>query len=199
MKKLLFPILIGVLSLVLTSSASIKNHTDLATGSNLSQAEADLMVRTHNKWRSEVGVVNVKWSVEVARSAQKWADELGRRGCAMKHSSDRKYGENIFWSSGMNPTAEDVTNDWAAEIKFYKKGTKISYSNYSNFGHYTQMVWSSTTEIGCGRAKCAHGKEVWVCQYNPAGNYIGEKPYDETVQINKVKMTIQIKTMKRFW
>ena len=65
--------------------------------------------------------------------AQKWADDLGRRGCAMEHSSDSQYGENIFWSSGMNPTAADVTNDWAAEIKYYKKGTKLSGSNYSKF------------------------------------------------------------------
>jgi pathogenesis-related protein 1 len=42
-------------------------------------------------------------------------------------------------------------------------------------GHYTQMVWKSTTEFGCAKAKCTAGNkitEIVVCQYNPAGNYI---------------------------
>lgn len=177
MKKLLFPISLVVLSLILSSSTLMKNQINIETGSKLSQSEADLMVKTHNKWRSQVGVANVKWSVEVAKSAQKWADELGRRGCEMKHSSDREYGENIFWSSGTERRADYVTDSWGKEIKYYRKGTKITYSNYSKFGHYTQMVWSNTTEIGCGRARCSHGKEVWVCQYNPAGNFVGQKAY----------------------
>ena len=141
MKKLLFPTLLIVLSLILSSSFLIKTQTKAQTGSNLSQSEADLMVRTHNKWRNQVGSPNVKWSDEVARSAQKWADELGRRGCAMEHSAESKYGENVFWSSGSKRTAEYVTNSWAAEIKYYTKDTKMSYSNYGKSGHYNQMVW----------------------------------------------------------
>jgi PadR family transcriptional regulator len=43
-------------------------------------------------------------------------------------------------------------------------------------GHYTQIVWSNTREVGCGVARDSN-REVWVCNYNPPGNWIGERPY----------------------
>jgi hypothetical protein len=43
-------------------------------------------------------------------------------------------------------------------------------------GHYTQVVWRSTHLVGCGMVSCG-GSEVWVCNYSPAGNYVGERPY----------------------
>jgi pathogenesis-related protein 1 len=39
------------------------------------------------------------------------------------------------------------------------------------------MIWHSTTELGMGQANCAGGGTVVVAEYNPPGNYIGEKPY----------------------
>jgi hypothetical protein len=43
-------------------------------------------------------------------------------------------------------------------------------------GHYTQVVWSGTRELGCGVAR-SPSREIWVCNYNPPGNYIGQRPY----------------------
>ena len=55
-------------------------------------------------------------------------------------------------------------------------------------GHYTQMVWNTTKEVGCAIAKSTVGGEsrgtrtgeLWsylACRYKPAGNFIGQKPY----------------------
>ena len=45
-------------------------------------------------------------------------------------------------------------------------------------GHYTQMVWQTSTKVGCAMAVCEDSQEqVWVCQYQPAGNWVGKKPY----------------------
>ena len=43
-------------------------------------------------------------------------------------------------------------------------------------GHYTQMVWKGTTEVGCATAS---GTELTylVCRYSPPGNIVGQKPY----------------------
>jgi len=45
-------------------------------------------------------------------------------------------------------------------------------------GHYTQVVWRSTTTVGCAMAVCKDSQEqIWVCQYQKPGNWVGQKPY----------------------
>ncbi len=65
---------------------------------------------------------------------------------------------------------------WAAEQRYYH-GEIISQENLKYFGHYTQIVWSQTTTIGCALAQTAGGTYILVCLYSPAGNSIGQKPY----------------------
>jgi pathogenesis-related protein 1 len=43
-------------------------------------------------------------------------------------------------------------------------------------GHYTQMVWRDTKEVGCAVAP-GEGREVWACNYEPPGNWVGKRPY----------------------
>ncbi len=169
MKKILF--LLTALFLML-NSFSQKN----ITGSDVTPEEVILLVNQHNKWRTDVGVTDLVWSNQLATVAQEWANKLAKKGCDMEHSNS-EYGENLYWSSATaNPI--DVVDEWASEIKFYK-GQIISNSNYMKFGHYTQVVWSETTEVGCAYATCKDGEVIWVCNYNPPGNYLGEKPYNK--------------------
>ena len=140
----------------------------------LTAEEQTQIITAHNKWRAKVKVGDIQWSDELAAEAQKWADYLAKKGCKMKHSNSSN-GENIFWSN-YESTPDEVVNDWASEIKYYRGG-KIKSSKVHIYGHYTQVVWSNTKYVGCGRAKCKNGEEIWVCTYSPRGNYIGEKPY----------------------
>lgn len=145
------------------------------TGSTYTQAQADEMVKRHNYHRAEVGVKAVKWSNKIAKEAQAWADHLASTSCGLDHSDNDNYGENLFWGYGSNYTAARVTDYWASEKKDWKGG-KITYDNYSIAGHYTQMIWHTTTEIGCGQATCSDGSIIVVCKYNPAGNVVGQSP-----------------------
>ena len=44
-------------------------------------------------------------------------------------------------------------------------------------GHFTQVVWKSTTKLGMGVAFGNGGRNVVVvAQYGPAGNMMGEFP-----------------------
>ena len=43
-------------------------------------------------------------------------------------------------------------------------------------GHYTQIVWKNTKKVGCAMIEC-NGTSTWVCQYDPPGNWVGQKPY----------------------
>jgi pathogenesis-related protein 1 len=104
----------------------------------------------------------------------------------MVHSGSSGLGENLYWasperfSSGKSEeqtlSPKDVVNSWAGERKDYTYSTN-SCARGKVCGHYTQVVWSKTTEIGCGKAVCFDKSQVWVCNYKPPGNIIGQKPY----------------------
>lgn len=40
-------------------------------------------------------------------------------------------------------------------------------------GHFTQVVWKDSTELGVGMARNRNGEVYVVCNYNPAGNFLG--------------------------
>lgn len=161
-----------ILAAIIITSLSYSQKS----GTELSEEEAIELVNAHNKWRTDVGVDSIKWSPELAKEAQAWAEKLAKKGCKMNHSNT-KNGENIFWSS-YESSATLAVDNWGSEKKDYK-GEKISGSNYHKFGHYTQMVWHNTQFVGGGRARCKNGGVIWVCQYSPAGNVIGEYPYEK--------------------
>ncbi|MDH3976346.1 MAG: hypothetical protein OEV42_18935 [Deltaproteobacteria bacterium] len=43
-------------------------------------------------------------------------------------------------------------------------------------GNYTQVIWKKTRPAGCAKALCS-GSALVVCNYDPPGNVVGEKPY----------------------
>ncbi len=132
----------------------------------------------HNKVRARLDIAPLEWSPELARYAQAWADKLARKGCRLQHrpptGADKQlHGENIFSMSGDTPTADAVVDEWAAEVKDYNPKTNRCKGVC---GHYTQVVWRKSQKLGCGMAACGD-TEVWVCNYDPAGNWQGERPY----------------------
>lgn len=150
---------------------------------NPSAVNSTTMITAHNQWRTKTGVPPVKWSTALADSSQRWANTLAQAGCNMEHSTTQ-YGENIFWagplssSDGASSVQEvidqNVVDSWGNEVKDY------DYANNSCHGvcgHYTQVVWKDTKEVGCGMAICPDNGQTWVCQYYPKGNMIGQKPY----------------------
>ena len=40
-------------------------------------------------------------------------------------------------------------------------------------GHFTQVVWKGSEELGIGKATDSKGRVYVVANYRPAGNYIG--------------------------
>ncbi len=165
-------------------AALISQNSLAATALNGAQQQE--MVDIHNTWRNKVGSPAVIWSAKIAETAQAWADNLKTKGCKMTHSKGSGYGENLYWASPIKysdgqvkaqtiaPTK--VVNSWGDEIKNYTYNSN-SCATGKVCGHYTQVVWKTTTEIGCGMAVCSDSSQVWVCNYNPPGNYTGKKPY----------------------
>ena len=128
----------------------------------------------HNAVRAEAsaGIPDLVWDEEIAGVAQAYAEKLAV-DCDFMHSGGI-YGENLAANWGSENSAQGVVDGWSSEKSDY------NYSDNSCSGvcgHYTQIVWAQSTQLGCGMATCADGGEIWVCNYNPPGNFVGEKPY----------------------
>ena len=143
------------------------------------------MLEEQNKWRRvhEVNVPQLKWSVELEQSAQRVADQLAADGCKFEHSST-KNGENLHMSGAVKyrsgrtvhhpKTPAQIVGEWGGEADNYNLDTNTCTGEC---GHYTQMVWRDTTSVGCAHARCGNNNYIGVCQYYPAGNVQGQKPY----------------------
>ena len=132
------------------------------------------MLAAHNKVRAQVGVPPLTWSDSLAALARQWAESLLKSG-KFSHRPKNKFGENLFEARGSHASAAEVVALWAAEAKNYDP-KKNACREGAVCGHYTQLVWRRTKQVGCGAAR-GGGREVWVCNYDPPGNFIGERPF----------------------
>lgn len=179
----------------------------------LSDAEIAAMVAAHNAVRQRVaqaeslrlgGTVSIPdltWDPTTAAVAQEWADLLinqnppkichrcGDNACTpplVPNQCLSNLGENLYlaWSTGTpDQSASTAVESWASEQQHYNFDQNTCASG-KVCGHYTQVVWSSTQRLGCGRAvrTTTDGRThvIWVCNYAPPGNMIGQRPYSVT-------------------
>jgi pathogenesis-related protein 1 len=158
-----------------TATPAASPATAVRTAPGLSPQDMRAITTHHNEVRADVGVAPLVWSVELAAYAQDWAEQLAISGCRMKHRSQNVHGENLFQGTFGAFTAVDAAKAWETEKKDYRGGV-LTEANYAPAGHYTQMVWRETTRLGCGQAIC-NGTLIVACNYSPAGNVLGRKPY----------------------
>ncbi len=119
-------------------------------------------------------------------TAQAWANRLAATGTfAHSSSSQRKgAGENLYvyytTASTVAPDslAKSAVDSWYSEVKQYNYANPV-FSSAT--GHFTQVVWKGSTQLGCGAAKgtkTMNGRNYnafyVVCHYNSAGNVIGQ-------------------------
>ena len=135
----------------------------------------------HNVERAEFGVHPLSWSEDLESEAREWADNLARDQI-MRHSNYGERGgkgENLWMGTAGYYTAEQMIAHFAEEKQYFFHGRFPEVSttgDWGDVGHYTQVVWRDTQEVGCAVATAA-GNDVLVCRYWPAGNIWGQKPY----------------------
>lgn len=154
----------------------------VVSSDGVTSAHVSTILQGHNGKRTSVGAPALSWSSNLANSAQSWADTLAARGCNWSHSNT-PHGENIYysWTTSNDRSLKpaEAVFWWLDEEQYYDYGSNTCESG-EVCGHYTQAVWAETTQVGCGVSTCTEGDkftQMWVCQYNPAGNWAGEKPY----------------------
>jgi pathogenesis-related protein 1 len=131
---------------------------------------AQQFIEAHNRVRAKHCAPPLTWSKKLADIAQHWANTLRDKGCVFGHSPGAKYGENLAAGTegALDPTS--TVDMWYDEIKLYK----FPSGGFSmRTGHFTQLVWRSTRQVGCGHVTCK-GNDVYVCNYDPPGNWEGQ-------------------------
>ena len=136
------------------------------------QSVAQPMLDAHNAVRARLGLPPLVWSPELARVAQDWANNLISTR-ELTHQQNNRYGENLYAISGGTSSPAQVVKLWADEARNYAVRTN---SCAGVCGHYTQMVWRATRDVGCAEATDRY-RQVWVCEYDPPGNVVGYRPY----------------------
>jgi uncharacterized protein YkwD len=133
---------------------------------------ADEMLAAHNSIRAKLNLPPFAWSEKLAKAAQEWADTLIKDG-TFRHPAKLLWGQNLAEVDRDELLPDQVVGKWASEAAEYDYKTNRCSGTC---GHYTQLVWRDTKEVGCAEARRGD-REVWVCNYSPPGNYAGMRPY----------------------
>jgi Cysteine-rich secretory protein family len=131
----------------------------------------------HNNYRIAVGVPVLQWADGLAVDAQQYAEYLAELR-QLVHSGNPDVGENLAGGTGTY-TATQLVDLWGNEKQYFVGGifpNVSSTGNWMDVGHYAQLVWRNTTQVGCGLTTI-NGYTVMVGRYSPPGNVLGESVY----------------------
>jgi glioma pathogenesis-related protein 2 len=182
-------------TLALASLASLATITSIGIfTSDVTQAQTAIDLTTfrnttlsqHNTYRTTHRSPSLTSSASLNASAQRWAEQMASSG-SFRHSSASQRnnaGENLYVSY---TTANSVAAATLANQAMTAWYNEVSAYNYANpvfsmqTGHFTQLVWRSSTQLGCGSARGTatlsgrtYNAFYVVCHYSPAGNVTGQ-------------------------
>ncbi len=144
----------------------------------------------HNMYRARHHSPDLTLSDSLNNTAQAWAERLaGNPNGGLQHSSPSQRnnaGENLYVSYTLEPSVDPTTLAKDAVDSWYNEVSSYNYDNpgfYPETGHFTQVVWRSSTQLGCGAARGTSTNQGFnynayyvVCHYAPAGNILGQFP-----------------------
>jgi len=136
--------------------------------------DAQALLDAHNRVRAKHCAGPLAWSQRLEQVAQQWVSTLVKKGCVFGHSNG-EFGENLAAGTIGALDGESTVQMWYDESKQYN----FKRGGFSmNTGHFTQVVWRATTQVGCAKAQCK-GNDIYVCEYDPPGNV--ETEYQQNV------------------
>ncbi|CAG9991509.1 unnamed protein product [Clonostachys byssicola] len=158
-----------------------KNAVANPAAASLTSDETEAL-RLHNAARAGKGLPPLVWDAKLAANAAAWAQSL-KNSNSFQHSSAASrpnQGENLAQNSSPSKPIDNPlalgTQQWLNEAKDYS-GQAIPGTDFSSYGHYTQIMWKTTTSVGIASATNGKGTYWTVARYSPPGNMVGQKPY----------------------
>ncbi|KAI1816846.1 CAP domain-containing protein [Poronia punctata] len=153
-------------TLTLTTTAAPSPPSDLPT------LRATVLNST-NFYRTIHSANPVSWNTTLAAYADAYLANVTSSSptsskCKFAHSGG-PYGENLALGCADITACIDM---WGVE----GEGYDFARPDFDHdTGHFTQLVWKDTTDVGCGWRVCGGGKGLYlVCEYWPRGNVLGE-------------------------
>lgn len=135
------------------------------------------IVAAHNAERARAGVAPLVWDNALGAAAAVYAQQMAWTS-RFAHSDRRGrpgIGENLWMGSRGAYSVETMIGGWLSEKRWFRAGVFPNVSrtgNWSDVGHYTQMIWPATTRVGCALASTAR-TDYLVCRYANKGNVDG--------------------------
>jgi hypothetical protein len=156
-----------------TSAAAATTVSSGGGGGDLPQRLLDL----HNRERAAVGAPPLQWDPGLASAAASYGPALAALGRLVHSPREIRPGqrENLAMGWALTTTPEQLAEMWTAEKRLFAPGAfpQVSRTGYwKDVAHYTQMIWKSTTHVGCA----VHQQNGWsflICRYSPPGNVDG--------------------------
>ncbi|XP_066538282.1 GLI pathogenesis-related 2, like [Hoplias malabaricus] len=148
-------------------------------GKSASRLFCEEVLKSHNEYRKKHQVPPLKCSKKLCTEAKRYAESLASTRI-LKHSAESSRGscgENLAWASYDQP-GQDVSDRWYNEVNQYN----FNHPGFSSAtGHFTAMVWKSSTKLGVGKAVASDGSTFVVARYFPAGNITNQGHFQANV------------------
>jgi hypothetical protein len=154
----------------------VKSEKSSLPEPDLSPISAEIL-EIHNEERAKIGVPSLRWDQQLADDASAYAAVLAQTR-ELAHAPREGRGierENLLQAMPGWSTSR-MMQSWTIEKRDFVPGYYPNVArdgNWLNVSHYTQMIWSTTTDIGCGIAQ-GGGFKWLVCRYSPGGNKDGK-------------------------
>lgn len=175
-----------LLPLIWAKKAKIHAITD--------DASVKSLLRSHAEARAELGLPSLTYNSSLAAFAASNGARISCEAGKLLHTPPElrgKRGENLASASFHIANAKLVrlgVKGWVDEKDGYDLDSNKCNLSHGSCGHYTQMIWDETTEVGCAIAHhCGpNGISVLACNYAPAGNVCGWRPINRTCKERSV-------------
>ncbi len=135
------------------------------------------LLAAHNRERMTLGLPLLRWNPTLATAAASYGPTLAALG-GLRHSPRAPrpgQSENLWMGTRSVFTPEQMVGNWIEEKSQFRPGNFPNVSltgNWADVGHYTTLIWPTTTEVGCAIQRTGSW-DFLICRYSPRGNADG--------------------------
>ncbi|HEX8840327.1 MAG TPA: CAP domain-containing protein [Sphingomicrobium sp.] len=168
-------IIVAASAALTTASAAPAQRYAQGTAGQVAQR----ILAAHNIERARVGAAPLQWDANLAAHAASYGPVLARMRALVHSPRASRPGERENLAMGWHGTmsAEQLVGMWSQERRLLAPGSSIfparsRTGRWEDIAHYTQMVWPTTTRVGCAVYPADY--DYLICRYSPPGNIDGK-------------------------